>query len=144
MGDGQQFSQGIAIQTYLAKTNGLYGDSPLEQLKIDEISLLREDMLIPETKEFLESDEAKKAEIAKQNQESHYPKYLQFFLDILKKSKSGWASGGKKMTLADIVMFEGTTTVSQLYPDIFKKFQDLVKLREKVSKVAGIKEYLEK
>jgi len=141
--DGKQFSQGIAIQTYLARVNGLYSDDPIEALQIDEISQLREDLIVPESKHFLEQDEAEKAKKGKAMFEETYPKFLDYFVDILKTNGTGYAVG-KKMTLADIVIFEGTTTVSQLDPEFFKKYPDLVKFREKISKAPGIKEYLAK
>ncbi|XP_012941489.2 hematopoietic prostaglandin D synthase [Aplysia californica] len=138
---GKKFAQGIAIQTYLAKTNGLHSDDPLEALAIDEICLLREDLLIQEVKHYREKDEAEKAKKEKDMFENVYPKFMKFFSEILKSNGTGFAVG-KKLTLADIAIFEGTTTVSQLNPDLFKEYPDLVAFREKISNVPGIKEYL--
>ncbi|XP_005104704.2 hematopoietic prostaglandin D synthase [Aplysia californica] len=138
---GKKYAQGIAIQTYLARTNGLYSNDPLEALAIDEICQLREDLLIPETKHYLEKDETEKAKKEKDMFENVYPKFMKFFSEILKSNGTGFAVG-KKLTLADIAIFEGTTTVSQLNPDLFKKYPDLVAFREKISNVPGIKEYL--
>merc|ERR1711974_239242 len=125
MVDGEEFSQGLAIQTFLARKCDLFGKTLLEGLKIDEISHLREDMLIPETKHFLESDETKKSELSKQLLDEHYPKFLGFFDSVMKKNteknKSNWAVG-TKMSLADLVIYEGTTTVSRNCPDLFKKY----------------------
>jgi hypothetical protein len=46
--------------------------------------------------------------------------------------------------LADIVIFEGTTTLSQNQPDILKKYPKINKIRAAVAAAPGIKEYLAK
>merc|ERR1739842_19260 len=91
--DVKMFGQGIAIQTYLADIGGLMGDSAMDRFKINEISLVREDMLVPETQHFLCGDDK------------------------------------EKLSLADIVIFEGTTTLSQNQPDILKKYPKINKIR---------------
>merc|ERR1711974_260401 len=92
-------------------------------------------------------DETKKAELAKQLLDEHYPKFLGFFDSVMKKNteknKSNWAVG-TKMSLADLVIYEGTTTVSRNCPDLFKKYPVLVKHRQTVEALPAIKEYLAK
>merc|ERR1712110_303814 len=77
--DGKMFGQGIAIQTYLADIGGLMGDSAMDRFKINEISLVREDMLVPETQHFL-CDDKEKAEKEKNLKEAHYPKFWKISL----------------------------------------------------------------
>jgi len=138
--DGKQFGQGIAIQTYLADVGGLMGDNAMDRLKINEISLVREDMLVPETQHFLCGDEAEKKKKEETLKAEHYPKYCKILEDLI----AGDFAVGKKLSLADIVIFEGTTTLSQNHPDILKKYPKINAIRKKVSETAGIKEYLAK
>merc|ERR1712154_542092 len=138
--DGKMFGQGIAIQTYLADIGGLMGDSAMDRFKINEISLVREDMLVPETQHFLCGDEKEKAEKEKNLKEAHYPKYCKILEDLI----AGDFAVGKKLSLADIVIFEGTTTLSQNQPDILKKYPKINKIRATVAATPGIKEYLAK
>jgi len=141
--DGRQFGQGIAIQTYLAEICGLYGKSPMDHLIIDQISLCREDMLIPETKHFLCGDEAEKASLDKGLVQDHYPKYCDLFTKLIEQGTKDFILGSS-ISLADIVIFEAFTTLSQNHPEILEKYPKIVALRKKVADNAGIKAYIAK
>jgi len=139
---GKKFGQGIAIQTYLAETYGLYGRSPMDHLTIDQISLCREDMLIPETKHFLCGDENEKKQMEKTLRGEHYPKYCALFTKFIDQ-RAGDFILGPSISLADIVIFEAFTTMFLNHPDIYKKYPKIGAFREKVAKNPGIKKYLE-
>ena len=48
-----------------------------------------------------------------------------------------------KICLADLVIFEAFTTLSQNHPDIYKKYPKVVAFREKVAKNAEIKKFID-
>merc|ERR1719210_1242050 len=141
--NGRQFAQGIALQTYFADLAGIAGSTPLERLEVNQVSLLREDMLIPETRHFLEGDAAEKEKKAKDLVENHYPRYIKIFNDLLKKNEGPFVLGDK-FSLADIVIFEGFQTLSQNFPKLLEgdDAAAIVALRAKVAEQKGIKEYL--
>jgi len=140
--EDRKFGQGIAIQTYLAETYGLYGRSPMDHLIIDQISLCREDMLIPETKHFLCADKDEQKKIETSLREEHYPKYCELFTKFIEQGSKDFILGAK-ISLADFVIFEAFTTLSQNHPDIYKKYPKVVAFREKVAKNAEIKKYID-
>ncbi|KAH9494678.1 Glutathione S-transferase 1 [Bulinus truncatus] len=144
--NGKQYAQGMAVATYLARENGLYGSNNLEGLAIDQIHQLREDIVVEEIKLFKEKDPTKKAEKLKDMQETFYPKYLGYFNKLIaenkEKNKSSKFSVGTKFSLADIVIFEGSTGVSQTKPDLLDSYPDVKALRETVCQTDGIKQYL--
>lgn len=141
--DGEVFGQGIAISSYLAKEYGLYGSSSLEQLRIDSIALAREDLLVATSKWFFEKDEAKKEELGSTLFGETIPSYLDKFNTIIKEnpSKSGYMVGSR-ISLADLVMFEGTQGLIDESPTILDPYPELKALRDKVANTDGIKHYL--
>ncbi|XP_005095055.2 S-crystallin SL11 [Aplysia californica] len=139
---GNKYSQSLALATYYARENGLYGSSNLEGLKIDMIQQLREDLLGVEGKGFGEQDAAKKAEIGNELATNVYPRYLKYFNDILKANGNGW-SVGSKLSLADIVIFEGTESIQQTNRELIDQFPEVKALRAKVAKVDGIRQYVQ-
>ncbi|XP_012934777.1 glutathione S-transferase [Aplysia californica] len=142
--DGKVFGQGIAIAAYFAREYGLYGKSNIDQLTIDQIALAREDMLVEEAKVAFEKDEATKAEGQKKLSEEKYPLFLGAFTKIIKANKSGFAVGSK-LSLADIVIFEGTQGLFEHQPEFLEeKYPEIMALRKKVSETDGIKQYLAK
>ncbi|CAL1536990.1 unnamed protein product [Lymnaea stagnalis] len=144
--DGQQFAQGMALAAFLARENGLYGSSNLEGLAIDQIHVLREDLIVEEINLFKEKDATKKAELVKTMTETVYPRFLAYFNKLIEENKEKTKSKfavGTKLSLADIVIFEGTTSVSQTNPELVDKYPAVKALRSTVSEVEGIKQYLE-
>ena len=48
------------------------------------------------------------------------------------------------MTMADIIIFEGTQTAVQQFPNILDNYPEIKKLRAKVVTQDGIKQYIAK
>lgn len=140
---GKKYSQGLAVATFLARENGLYGSNNLDGLEIDQIQQVREDLLTSQSKTMFEKDEATKAELMKKLKEETYPKVFGFFNSVVKESKSGFVVG-KKLSLADLVIYEGTQTVFENEPAILDAFPELKKLRAKVESDGNVKSYLAK
>ncbi|XP_067685412.1 uncharacterized protein [Haliotis asinina] len=103
--DGQQYAQSFGIIAYLAREFGLHGKDNLEQLKVDQVMGIIQDIYTHMLKHFMEKDKARQAEILKENNTVHYPKFLGFFESILKKNGTGFFVGDR-ITLADIAVFD--------------------------------------
>merc|ERR1719239_1357805 len=103
---GHVFAQSLAIQKFIAIKAGLYPKHYLAQLMVDQIAMAREDLLIAESRFFLEQDAVKKAEYNATLQNA-YPLYLSNFNRYIEENpaKSGYVIGDK-LSLADIIIFE--------------------------------------
>jgi len=141
--EGEQFGQGIALQSYLAEKAGIYGDNAMDRLVINQLSCIREDLIVPETQHFLCSDDAQKAEKDKDLVDNVYPKYLKMIDTIVQKKKGPYVLGDK-FSLADIVVYEAFKTLSQNHNELLKPYKAINDLRAKVAGLKGIKEYLAK
>ena len=72
-----------------------------------------------------------------------YPKFFGFFNTVIKENpaKSGFAVG-KKISLADVIIFDVTQWISDMKPEVMAPYPELKALLAKVAGTAGIKEYL--
>jgi len=141
--NGKKFGQGLALALYLARENGLYGANNLENLMIDQILMCREDILVPEAKVKFEKDEKARADLLKGLVDATYPKFLGFFNNVIKENpaKSGFAVG-KKISLADLIIFDVTQWISDMKPEVMAPYAELKACNAKVAATPGIKEYL--
>jgi len=141
--NGKMYGQSIAVQKFLAMEYGggdLYPKGAEDQLLIDSIALAREDLLIAEGNFAFAADEAAKKEM-QGKLDKQYDQFLPKIEKILSSNTSGFAVG-KKMTLADIIIFEGTQGLSQHQASTLEKYPAISALRAKVAGTKGIKEYL--
>ncbi|GFS22905.1 glutathione S-transferase [Elysia marginata] len=137
----------MAITSYLAREAGLYGTSNIEALKIDQIVQTREDLLTEEVKVWKEKDAAKNAEMTKNMDENVYPKILGKFEKLIKENQNKTGSKfsvGNQLTLADIILLEGTVTVSQKNPALLDKYPAVKGVASLAADLDGIKQYLAK
>jgi len=146
--DGVQYGQSVALQSYLAEEAGIYGDSALDRLVINQLSCIREDLIVPEIdywkveNKYTGADDPNlQAEKKKNMIENVYPKYLKLFTDLIQK-RSGPFVLGEKFSLADIVVYEAFKTLSNLHNEVLLRYPVVCQLREKVAAMPGIKEYL--
>ncbi|RUS71653.1 hypothetical protein EGW08_020593 [Elysia chlorotica] len=141
----EAFGQSMAIASYVARESGLYGSNNIDALKIDQILQLREDLIIEEVKVWKEKDPAKNAEMTKNMNENVYPKILGNFEKLVKANQTKTGSKyavGDKLTLADIILFEGTVTACQKDPSILDKYPAVKSVATLVAGLDGIKQYL--
>jgi len=103
--DGKDYSQSMAIATYLARECGLYGKTNLECLAIDQYVQLCQDLLGCAVKAFLCKDESEKAELWTQFKETHAPKYMAWFERAINDNNTGFLVGSS-LTLADIALYD--------------------------------------
>ncbi|XP_046580235.1 probable glutathione S-transferase 7 [Haliotis rubra] len=74
--NGEPYGQSSGIIAFLAREFGIHGKTSLEQLKVDQVMGIIQDIYTHMLKHFYEKDPAKQAEILKENNKDHYPKYL--------------------------------------------------------------------
>merc|ERR1712002_964111 len=109
---------------------------------IDSLAMAREDLLIAELRVVFETNATAKAELAARMNDV-YPIYLGNFEKALNESpmKSGFVFG-KKLTLADLIIFEGTQSLFQNNPSVLDNYPAIKLLRARVAGVDGISQYL--
>ncbi|GFN93427.1 glutathione s-transferase [Plakobranchus ocellatus] len=142
----EAFGQAQAIASYLARENNLYGSSNLDALKIEQIQGLREDLFVEELKVWKENDEAKKAEMTKNMNEVVYPKFLAYFERLIKDNQTKTNSkftAGDKLSLADIIVFEGTETLRQKNSALLDQYPVVKEVNVLVASQESIKKYLD-
>jgi len=141
--DGKLYGQSMAIATYLARENGLYGKTNLDGLAIDQYVQLCQDLINCAVKAFREKDQDKKDEIWKNFKDEDSPKYFGYFEKALAESKSGYLVGNS-LTLADIAVFDLPTGMLDEKMCSLDKFPNLKALVEKVGSTPGIQEWVSK
>ena len=127
--DGKLYAGSGPIARYVAEQHGLAGSNALENFEIASLYDVIEDLLLRMMLFRFEKDETKKAELKKELDETHLPKYL----GILNKritdngSPEGWIYGNK-VTYVDlrvalvsdlIVSFNGANALDA-YPEVAK------------------------
>ncbi|XP_048257391.1 glutathione S-transferase 1-like [Haliotis rufescens] len=117
--DGKPFCQSSAISRYLAKTFGFYGNGDLEALQVDQALGVVQDVITAFLKSKFEKDAAKQAELMKEMKEVKIPLYFGMFEKLLKNNGSTGYFVGKKISLADVSLF-----------DLCDKVQPVVKLAD--------------
>jgi len=135
---GSYYTQSLAIQNYLAREFGFYPTNAIDGLMTDQIANAREDLLKIESRVFTFRDSS-----YNQTLMDAYPRYLGQFNSYIKAnpSMSGYVIGDK-MSLADIIISEGTQTISQANPSVLTPYPEILALRQKVMAQDGIRQYL--
>ncbi|CAL1528871.1 unnamed protein product [Lymnaea stagnalis] len=104
--DGEVFAQSVAIATYLAREFGLYGKTNLDGLRIDQVVQLVQEILNAGYKAYLfTADETQKAQLIKELKEKEFPRYLEYFENLLKNNGTGYFVGDS-LTLADLIVYD--------------------------------------
>lgn len=139
--DGKRYAQSRAIEAYLARELGLYGQTNVESLAIDQVVQLSADFGTALSRTHRERDEAKKAELLKNVKEVEVPKFLAFFEKLLRENGTGFFVGSS-LTLADVVVFDQIESLVKrglVNTDAYPLVQTLI---EKVESDENIKAYL--
>jgi len=139
---GHVFAQSLAIQKFIAIKAGLYPKHPLAQLMTDQIANAREDLFIAESRVALAEDVLTRNS-ANATLQNAYPIYLEQFNNFIEQNpaKSGFVIG-HKLSLADIIIFEGVYSVSKMSPEMLDNYPAIKVLAHKVAAAEGILQYL--
>ncbi|XP_050412608.1 S-crystallin SL11 [Patella vulgata] len=140
--DGTLYAQSNAINSYLAKELGFYGNGNTDALKVDVIVGVIGD-LIPILIRifFLEQDETKKKELLNKLVTEDTPKFFTNLETILKANRNGYFVGDS-LTLADIAVYDITDPLLQQKEDLLSSFSLIQENRKKVESNPGLASYL--
>merc|ERR1711923_532793 len=135
---GKAFAQSMAIQKFVAQELGMYPRHHLAQLMTDQIANAKEDLFIAESRVNFAEDEFTRS-TENQTLFNAYPIYLGNFEKFIKenRAKSGYVIGDE-LSLADIIIFEGTQSLVQNYPQMLDQYPHIRALRARVAATEGV------
>jgi len=139
--DGKQYSQSLAIATYLAREGGLYGSTNLDGLAIDQHCQLCKDFLDQAVRAIFEKDAAKKETLMKELKEEAVDKYYNIWEKALTDNKTGYLVGDK-LSLADLCVFDIITGTIEQHMKPLDGHPMLKTLIRRVNDNPMVKEYV--
>ena len=141
--DGKMLGQSHLIERFLAEQYELAGSNVFENAEIAGIVDFFDDLGEKMMPYFLEKDEARKAELKKELDETHIPRYL----GVMEKraaannSADGWLYG-EKVTHADFSVYLMLDYVLMMAPNVLDNYPALKKLRQSVEKLPNIAKWM--
>jgi len=139
---GKTYGQSMAIANYLAKKFGYFGKTPEDGLRIDEVCQVFEDIR-PFIRDWFFSKDDEKAKVAKTMTDEAIPRVCGFLEKLLAdNSKNTGFFVGDSATLADLLVYDGLTTLLNVNPEALSNFPKLTKLRTLVEAIPALKKYL--
>ncbi|XP_048740716.1 glutathione S-transferase 1-like [Ostrea edulis] len=142
--DGRYIPQSGAIMRYVGRAFGLYGANNDESTGIDVILGATDDFVKHVITATYEKDDAKKAELKKDIEQSKVVQYMDILEEILKENNGGDGFFvGDKISVADILVFDMLDQVTAMItlPAFPPKLGALI---DRVKTYPKIKEYLAK
>lgn len=139
--DGKALAGSSTIARYLAEEFGLAGADAFENAQIDSISDLVDDLTQYMVGAFFEKDETRKAELRKELEEKHFPRYLGILSRLVTEGSSGWLFGSKLMW-ADLKVTAVLDTIGATSPEVLPKYPALVALKDSVEKLPNIAKWI--
>ena len=142
--DGRKIGGNAPIARYLAEKFGLSGSNEYDNAVLASIMDAVLDFVRRAYTPAFEKDEARKAELKKELQETHIPKIL----GNLKKfavgnnCKDGWLYG-PKVTYADFAGYIALDVILQNDPNVLDRYPALKKLRTSVENLPNIAKWLQ-
>ncbi|KAJ8026817.1 S-crystallin SL11 [Holothuria leucospilota] len=134
----------MAINRYLARKFGLYGENDIEKARIDVVLEVLNEFNNHATKVYYEKDEKRKQQLLKELTEVQAPKYLGLLEKLLKANQGGDGFFvGSKISLAEIVVFNGIYDNLALFA-ITNKEPKLQALVDRVKALPQIDAWLKK
>lgn len=145
--DGVGITQSMVIYRHLARLFGLDGDTVLDKAHVEEITEYVMEIMLKYLKELASppKDDEEKLKQLKEDFMTKLHTCCGQITRILETNKStdGWAVG-KKLTFADIILFETFDHVLSSMPEVLDKYPRIQKCRTKVRSLRKLQEYLSK
>ena len=143
--DGKMLAGSGPIARYLAEEYGLAGSNAFENAEIAGIIDVANDLMLKviAISPFGEKDEARRAELKKELEEKHFPKYL----GALEKraedngSADGWIYG-TKVTYVDLRLCVQFDFIEQFIPGTLDKYPAMKKLKSSVENLPAIAKWI--
>ncbi|XP_062520513.1 glutathione S-transferase 1-like [Corticium candelabrum] len=142
--DGAKLCESKAIAAFIALQFGLHGDSNMDKASVQMIVCVVRELQDKIYDALMSKDEAKKAELMKKLVEETIPKVSGQLEALLKQNGTGWFVG-KKVTLADIAVFDVFDELTAVKPDAVSadKTPLLVAVVAKVKALPNVAKWLE-
>ena len=143
--DGKLFGGSGPIARYVAEQHGLAGSDPIENFELATIDDVIVDLVLRMMLFRFEKDKKKKAELKKELDETHFPKYL----GILNKriTNNGAADGwifGQKVTYVDMHLTLATDLVVTFNgPNALDAYPAVAKLKAAVEALPRIAKWIQ-
>ncbi|PVD21600.1 hypothetical protein C0Q70_17399 [Pomacea canaliculata] len=139
---GKKYGQSVAIATFFAQENGLYGDNNLQALRIDEVVGLVQDFIRVFIRAFVQKDPAKKEELWAALVKDDAPRFFGFFQKLLQENGSGYFVGDK-LSLADLTVYDIVKQTRDTFNyDASTSFPEIKTLVENIESNENIKTYI--
>ena len=137
--DGKPLTGSGPMARFLAERFGLAGSNDFENAELAGIIDVLEDFHMKVVPWYYEKDEEKKAQLLKQLQDEHAPRYWGIIEKKIKnnKSEAGWIFGNKP-TYADLAIFSVLEFAGTLCPKILVDFPGVAKLKGAVGALPNI------
>eukprot|EP00057_Strongylocentrotus_purpuratus_P021963 XP_011676437.1 PREDICTED: hematopoietic prostaglandin D synthase-like [Strongylocentrotus purpuratus] len=133
--------QSRAIQRYLAKEFGLYGESNDESVIIDVVTECWDEFLDAAAKIMFEEEQTKKEQLRQSFLQGTGPRLLSYLESLLKNNTEFVI--GQKASLADVATFNYIDVVKDwVGEELFSSYPKLLAIRDNISKIESIAAYL--
>ena len=141
--DGKLYGGSGPIERYLAEQYGLAGSNALENFELSTIYDVTQDLIIRMMILHLEKEDARKAELKKELDETHLPKYLGILNKVITDNGSadGWIYGNK-VTYVDMRIAYMTDMVLKASPNALDAHPAVAKLKAAVEALPNIAKWL--
>ena len=141
--DGKPYAGSGPIVHYVAEQHGLAGSNALENLEIDTIYDVTQDLMMRMMILHLEKDDARKAELKKELDETHFPRYLGILNKLITDNGSadGWIYGNK-VTYVDLRIAYSMDYVLKMSPNALEAYPAIAKLKAAVEALPNIAKWL--
>nr|XP_022343675.1 glutathione S-transferase 1-like [Crassostrea virginica] len=141
--DGTILTQSLVIFRHLARCFGLDGENLLDKAKVEEITEYLAEMKEAAFACFLGPQDEESQKSLKEKLVNSVNKTCVQIDRIISSNKSaeGWAVG-KKVTFADIFIFEAFTVILAAQPNVLDKFPKIQNVCRKMESHSVMKKYL--
>ena len=141
--DGKLFGGSGPIERYVAEQHRLAGSNELENFELNTIYDLTFDLLLWILLHRFEKEDARKAELKKELNKKHFPKYLGILNKLI--TNNGVADGwifGNKVTYIDMRVAQLADSVLQVNPNALDGYPAVAKLKATVEALPKIAKWI--
>ena len=141
--DGKLYAGSGPIARYVAEAHGLAGSNALENLELASINDVINDGFVQMMLFYFEKEEARKAQLKKDLDEKHFPKFLGLLNKrITDNGSSGWIYG-EKVTYIDLCVALFAELVEKIGgANALDAYPAVAKLRETVEALPNIAKWI--
>lgn len=141
--DGKLYGGSGPIERYLAEQYGLAGSNALENFELSTIYDVTRDLLLRIMVLYMEKEDARKAELKKELDETHLPKYLGILNKVITDNGSadGWIYGNK-VTYVDMRIACMTDFILKASPNALDAYPAVAKLKAAVEALPNIAKWI--